>query len=347
MSALSNATAVQEPARTGVSSNSAREHAADWMVAIASAMIGAGGLLLGIQIDAAGKLSGTGFTALAIGALLALLALLARIGSSGRLPRDTISALWIASSFFGLAFVIAGVLAPGGPWMFSEVLVLLVVFALRRPRAEASTRWISGGSLCLLGLMLLFRLWITYQGSEHRWQVLSVSIPVLSWIPLAWLEPIQSVSLGSFTPHELGFPPAGLNFPLTMTLWALGFSLCAAGLGLGQGAAHEHENDRVHDLICTLPPPLAALVERLIPEEEWQALGLHGLSERRQCKKIERLVAERMQRQRELQSAFEASAALRIADASEFSSDIQRALVQLEESSARKAASSRGDRDQA
>jgi hypothetical protein len=306
---------------------SLRGREAEWMVAVASAMIGIGGLMLGIQVDADGGFSGTGFTALAIGALLSLLAALARIGTKGRLPRDAIGALASVGAFLGLAFVIAGVLAPGGPWMFSEVFILLFLFALRRARAESNARWISGGILCVLGLMLLFRLWITYQGSEHRWQVLSINIPVLSWIPLAWLEPIQSVSLGSFTPHELGFPPAGFNFPLTMTLWALGFSLCAAGLGLGQNAATEHENDRIHELICTLPPELAALVERLVPEEEWQALGLHGLSERRKCKKLERVVGERMQRQRELQSAFESSALLSLTNTGGFSGDIQRALV--------------------
>jgi hypothetical protein len=306
---------------------SLRGREAEWLVAVASAMIGVGGLMLGIQVDADGNLSGTGFTALAIGALLSLLAAVARIGTAGRLPRDAIGALFSVSAFLGLSFVIAGVLAPGGPWMFFEVFVLLLVFALRRTRAESGARWISGGSLCVLGLMLLFRLWITYQGSEHRWQLLSIDIPVLSWIPLAWLEPIQSVSLGSFTPHELGFPPAGFNFPLTMTLWALGFSLCAGGLGLGQSAASEHENDRIHELICTLPPELAALVERLLPEEEWQALGLHGLSERRQCKKIERLVAERMQRQRELQSAFESSALLALTNTGGFQGDIHRALA--------------------
>lgn len=306
---------------------SPRGREAEWMVAVACAMIGVGGVMLGIQVDADGSISGTGFTALAIGALLSLLAALARIGTSGRLPRDAIGALFYVGAFFGLSFVIAGVLAPGGPWMFSEVLVLLFVFAWRRTRSESNARWISGGSLCVLGLMLLFRLWITYQGSEHRWQVLSVDIPVLSWIPLAWLAPIQSVSLGAFTPRELGFPPAGFNFPLTMTLWALGFSLCAGGLGLGQNAASEHENDRIHELICTLPVELAALVERLIPEEEWQALGLHGLSERRQCKQIERLVTERIQRLRQLQSAYDSSALLSLTNAGGFSGDIHRALV--------------------
>lgn len=314
--------------------SSSRVHEAEWMIAIASALVGAGGLLLGIQIDAADRLSGTGFTPLAIGALLALFALLSRVGTTGRWPRDAIATLWTAASFLGLAFVIAGVLAPGGPWMFSEVFALLVVFALRRPRPESTVRWISGGSLCVLGLMLLFRLWITYQGSQHHWQVLSVNIPVLSWIPLAWLEPIQSVSLGSFTPRELGFPPAGFDFALTMTAWSLGFCLCAAGLGLGQNAAHEHENDRIHDLICTLPPALANVVERVMPEDDWQSLGLHGISERRQTKRIEQIVAERMQRQREMQSAFEAGAALRIVDASGFSSEIRKALAPHVESRA-------------
>jgi hypothetical protein len=303
-----------------------RGREAEWMVAVAAAMIGVGGIMLGIQVDGDGHFSGTGFTPLAIGALLALLAALAQIGTAGRLPRDSISALATTSAFLGLAFVIAGVLAPGGPWMFFEVFVLLLLLALRRPRSGSTARWITGGSLCVLGLMLLFRLWITYQGSEHRWQVLSVNIPVLSWIPLAWLEPIQSVSLGSFTPRELGFPPAGFDFPLTMTLWALGFCLCAGGLGLGQNASAEHENDRIHELICTLPPELAALVERLIPEEEWQALGLHGLSERRQSKKIEQLVAERMRRQRELQSAFESSALLSLTNPGGFSGNIHKAL---------------------
>src|SRR5262252_1938294 len=98
---------------------------ADWMVAVAAAMIGVGGILLGVQLDADGHLAGTGFAPLAIGALLALVSMLARMGASGGWPRDAIAVLAAASLFLGLAFALGGVLAPGGPWMFCEVLVLL------------------------------------------------------------------------------------------------------------------------------------------------------------------------------------------------------------------------------
>ena len=304
-----------------------RAQAAEWLLALCGLMIAVGGVLLGVQIDGNGHVSGTGFTPLAIGGLVALVASLVQVGTQGRMPRDPIGAFASVTAFLGLAFVIAAVLAPGGPWMFFEVLLLLVLVALRRPSASASPRWISGASLLMLGLMLLFRAWITYQGSEYRWQVLSIDIPILSWIPFPWLAPIQSVSLGSFTPHELGFPPAGLNFPLTLTLWAVGFSLCAGGLALQQNAAREHENDRIHAVIHALPSGLAALVERLIPEEEWQALGLHGLSERRLCKRIEALVAERVHRQREFQAAFEASSMLSMTNTGGFSSGIFQALA--------------------
>jgi hypothetical protein len=304
---------------------------ADWMIAIAAAMIGAGGVLLGIQLDADGHVAGTGFTPLAIGALLALVSMLARMRASGGWPRDAIAVLATASMFLGLAFILAGVLAPGGPWMFCEVLVLLFAFARWRSRAPES-RWIGGGSLLLLAVMLLFRLWITYQGSEHRWALASIRVPVLSWIPVSWLEPIQSVSLGSFTPHELGFPQAGIDFSASMTLWALGFSLCVGGLGIVQGAACEHDNDRIHDLIHTLPGPMAAVVERVVPEEEWQALGLHGMSERRQCKAIEKIVAERMRKQRELRAVVEGGAIGELSSGGGFQGEIRRALGEGEAS---------------
>jgi hypothetical protein len=286
----------------------ATTRAAEWHVAIAAAMVGVGGTLLGLQIDADGRFSGTGLTSLAIGTLLALVASLAQARATRNLPRDATSALAALAAFLGLAFVVAGALAPGGPWMFFEVFLLFVLVAARRRNAAEGVRWIGGATLVALGLMLLFRLWISYQGSEHRWEVLSVGIPVLSWIPLEILEPIQTVSLGAFTPRELGFPPAGLSFAASMALWAVGFCLCAGGIALAQSAAEEHESDRIHDLIQTLPPPLALLVERLLPEEEWQALGLHGLSERRLAKRIEALASERFQRQRDIQTAFRASA---------------------------------------
>jgi hypothetical protein len=300
--------------------------AADWHVAIAALLVGAGGFLLGLQVDADSKFSGTGLTSLGIGALLALVASLAHRSNSG-LPRDGISALAVVAAFLGLAFVVAGALAPGGPWMFFEVFLLFVLVAARRRSTEAGARWIGGSTLVALGLMLLFRLWVSYQGSEHRWQVLSIGIPVISWIPVEFLDPIKSVSLGSFTPHELGFPPAGLSFGLSMTLWAVGFCLAAGGVALAQSAALEHENDRIHDLVQTLPPPLARLVERLLPEEEWQALGLHGLPERRLAKKIEALATERFQRQREIQAMFQASAALALPPAGGFAGEIWRSLA--------------------
>jgi hypothetical protein len=274
--------------------------AADWHVAIAAAMVGVGGTLLGLQIDADGRFSGTGLTSLAIGTLLALVATFVGARASGRIPRDPTGALAALSAFLGLAFVVAGALAPGGPWMFFEVFLLLVLLGARRSG-------ISSPTMVVLGLMLLFRLWISYQGSEHRWEVLSLGIPVLSWIPLEFLEPIQTVSLGEFTPRELGLPPAGLSFAPSMAAWAVGFCLAAGGIALAQNAAQEHENDRIHDLIQTLPGPLAVLVERLLPEEEWQSLGLHGLSDRRLAKRIEALASERFQRQRDIQAAFRAS----------------------------------------
>jgi hypothetical protein len=300
--------------------------AAKWHIAIAGLLVGAGGALLGLQVDANGRFSGTGLTPLGIGALLALVASLSQVRSAGGLPRDGIGAFAALSAFLGLAFVVAGALAPGGPWMFFEVFLLFALMAARRRSAGEGPRWIGGATLVALGLMLLFRLWISYQGSEHRWQVLSIGIPVLSWIPLDFLEPIQSVSLGSFTPRELGFPPAGLSFAASMALWAVGFCLATCGIALAQGAALEHENDRIHDLIHTLPPPLAQLVERLLPEEEWQAFGLHGLPERRLAKRIEALASERFQRQREIQAAFQASALTALPPAGGFAGGIWQAL---------------------
>jgi hypothetical protein len=115
-----------------------------------------------------------------------------------------------------------------------------------------------------------------------------------------------------------------------MALWATGFSFCAAGLSLLQSAVPEHENDRIHAIIHTLPPALASLVERLVPEEEWQTLGLQGMSERRLCKRIEALVAERVLRQKRFQAAFEASALLAYTGIGGFAGDVYEALVRYE-----------------
>jgi hypothetical protein len=290
-------------------------------------MIACGGVLLGVQVDANRGFSGTGYAALALGGAIALVSTIVRARGSQGLPRDFSGAFAALSAFLGLAFVAGAVLAPGGPWMLAEFAALLVL-ALRRPRD--GSRWIASPSLWLMVVLFLFRLWITYQGSRNHWQVLSVPIPVLSWLPFDFLEPIQSVALGSFTPWELGLPPAGVDFPITLGLWSGGFALSAAGLFVVQLAAREHENDRVHDVIHTLPGALASLVERLLPEEEWETLGLHGLPTRLLCKRIEALVRERAQRQREIATALERAQLLALTHDEGFSGSIQGALAELE-----------------
>ena len=305
---------------------SGERRSAAWMLALSGLMIAGGGLLLGLQVDGNGRLAGTGYAALGIGALVALVTTLLQVSASGRLPRDPASAAAGVAAFFGLAFVVAGVLAPGGPWMFFEVFVLLWVLARRRSSLEAGGPVVTGSGLFLLGLLLLFRLWVTWQGSEHRWEVMSVEIPVLSWIPLTWLEPVQAVELGSFTPRELGFPPTGLDFPLTTALWSTGFCLCALGLWVRGRAAEEHENDRIHDLIQTLPPGPARMVEKLLPEDEWVALGLHGLPERALGKRIETLVSERILRHGQVRAAFETERPLSWTISPGFSGEVVQAL---------------------
>jgi hypothetical protein len=303
------------------------ERHAEWLIALGALMIACGGLLLGVQVDANRGFSGTGYSAFALGAVVALVSTIVRARGTQGLPRDGSGAFAALAAFLGLSFVAGGVLAPGGPWMFAEFAALLVL-ALRRPRE--GSRWISSGALWLLVALFLFRLWITYQGSRNHWQVLSVPIPVLSWLPFDFLAPIQSVALGSFTPWELGMPPAGIDFPITLGLWSGGFALCAAGIFVLQLAAREHENDRVHDVIRTLPAPVAGLVERLLPEDEWEALGLHGQPTRLLCKRIEALVRERAARQREFAQAFERAQLLALTHDDDFSGAIQAALAGLE-----------------
>ncbi|MGH8311390.1 MAG: hypothetical protein ACRETX_16555, partial [Steroidobacteraceae bacterium] len=120
--------------------------------------------------------------ALAIGALLALGAALVRTRAEGRLPRDMLGVFAVVASFMALAFVLSGVLAPGGPWMFFELFVIVAVVVFNRSARE-SDRWIGYGTLGLLAAMLIFRLWISWQGSENRWALMSVEIPILSWLP--------------------------------------------------------------------------------------------------------------------------------------------------------------------
>lgn len=287
---------------------------AEMQLALACVTVAAGCLMLGMQVDGTGALVGTGRTALAIGVVVALVAMLLRSAREARLahkrgggpwlPRDLVSVAGVVVGFFGLACVVGGVLAPGGGWMFFEVLLIVSLLAFHQSRGHHFAPIVGPGAITMLSLMLIFRLWITWQGSEHRWAVMSIDVPILSGLPLSFLDPIRTVSLGSFSPAELGFPPTGIDFHVSMTLWALGFVLCIAGLRWGSHAAREHENDRIHDTIGLLPPGLANVVSKVLPEEEWEELGLHGLSDRLRKKRIEALFTERMAERREIGSAL-------------------------------------------
>ncbi len=309
---------------------------AELHLALACLMIAAGGLLLGLQIDGRGTLAGTGFGAFGIGVVVALCATLFQAVRAHALPRDLITGFSALCGFCGIAFVVAGVLAPGGGWMFLEVLLLVALLARRHKSARPAGPDLRASTVVVLGLMLLFRLWITWQGSEHRWQVMSLPVPILSSIPLDLLDPVKTVSLGAFTPQELGFPPAGLSFSSSVTLWSAGFALCVAGLLWRSHAAVEHENDRIHATIQELPPRVAGLVERLLPEEVWPDLGLHGLSERMRRKKLEALVADRLRRRRELESALSSLDLLSVDSASGFSGEVYRTLLLEAPDAARK-----------
>jgi hypothetical protein len=296
-------------------------------LALACLMIAAGGLLLGVQVDGTGALVGTGWASLGLGVLVTLAATLAQSVRGRGLPRDGISGFSALCGFLGLAFAVGGVLAPGGGWMFFEVLLLAALLARRPLHAQASGPELRAGTVLVLAAMLLFRLWITWQGSEHRWQVMSVPIPILASLPFDLFDSVRSVDLGEFRPEELGFPPAGLRFTPTLALWAGGFALCVSGLLWRAHAALEHENDRIHATIHELPPSLAALVEKLLPEEEWAELGLHGLSERMRRKRIEALVGDRLRRRRELESAFDAVRPSALAQPSGFTGEVARTLL--------------------
>jgi hypothetical protein len=296
-------------------------------VTLSCLMIAAGGLLLGLQVDGTGALVGTGWGPLGLGALVALAATLVQTSRGRGLPRDRLSGQSALCGFLGLAFVVGGVLAPGGSWMFFEVLLLAVLLARGGRSARPAGPELRAGTVAVLALMLLFRLWITLQGSEHRWQVVSVEIPILSSLPFDLLDSVKRVDLGEFRPEELGFPPAGLRFTPTLTLWAGGFALCVSGLLWRSHATLEHESDRIHATIHELPPSLAALVEKLLPEEDWPALGLHGLSDRMRRKRIEALVGDRLRRRRELESAFDAVRSSALAEPSGFTGEVVRTLL--------------------
>jgi hypothetical protein len=305
-----------------------REASSDLQLLFACLAIGAGGLLLGLQVDGTGSLVGTGYTALGIGVVVALFASALQAARGAALPRDPPGILSAVCGFCGISFVVAGVLAPGGGWMFFEVLLLLVLLA--RSKSAGPGPQIGKGTSVALALMLVFRLWITYQGSERRWQVAEVDVPIVSWIPFPFLDPIRSVSLGEFTPREMGFPPSGLDFPLSMTLWSAGFALAVSGLLWRARAGLERENDRIHAIIHELPPPLALLVEKILPEEDWRALGLHGLPERLLRKRIQALVEERIAQRRDIDQALRSAELLARTSPGGFAGEIHAALIARE-----------------
>jgi hypothetical protein len=309
---------------------------AEMQLALSCVTIALGCVLLGLQVDASGAMVGTGRTALAIGIVVSLVAMLIRSARTHAaheapwLPRDLVTVLGVVTGFFGLACVVGGVLAPGGGWMFFEVVLLVLLLALSHRRGQGMAPELGTGAITVLALLLIFRVWVTYQGSEHRWALISIDVPILSGLPLEFLDPVRKVSLGSFTPDELGFPPAGIDFHVSMTLWALGFVLCIAGLKWGAHAVREHESDRIHTAIHDLPPQLAMLVEKILPEEDWEQLGLHGLSDRRLRKRIESLVGERLAARREIEAALRSASLLSMTSPGGFAGEVYSALVRQE-----------------
>jgi hypothetical protein len=259
-------------------------------IALASATIAAGGVLLGVELDGLRRMHGTGHTGLAMGLLVALFAT-ALVARRALLPRDAISWWGTLASLFGVAFVVGGVLVPSGGWLFVELALLTWIFARSRP---APGLVVTPVAVIALGAMLLFRLWLTYQASRGEFQVATVDVPLVSSLPFDFLEPFRTVRVGGFGPDELALPPSeGLDFSATVAVWSLGFTQVVVGLAWRARAAREHEDDRIHDTIRRLPPALANLVETLVPEREWEALELHGLSTRKLEKRLEELVRER------------------------------------------------------
>ncbi len=295
---------------------------AERQVTFACLLIAVGGVLLAMQLDGDGAIVGTGYAPLGIGAVVALAATLLAGQSRASLPRDGLDVMSTASAFLGLAFIVAGVLAPGGSWLFFEVFILLWLLTRRRPEEKSDGPILAPSACVALALMLLLRLWIAYQGSENRWQLMEISVPIISWIPWHILDPIKTIKLASFDPTEMGLPASGMRFGPTLALWSCGFAAVASGLMWRSRAAYELENDRIHQAIQSLPQALARLVERLIPEQDWKRLGLHGLSERMRCKRIEALVEKEMRARREFDSLLQRTALLAPPNSDAFTSEI-------------------------
>lgn len=305
------------------------ERSSGAQIATACAMIAAGGLLMGLQRRADGALAGTGFASLGMGAVIALLPTVTALSGASRgsggpiLPRDWLSALSGLCGFAGLAFVASGVLVPGGPWMFIEALLLLLVLSRRNRDGEVAGLQITSGTLLWLAVLWLARLWVTYRGVTNEWAALRFEVPLLGSLP--WLpEWMRVISLGDFTAEEFGIPAVGLHFAQTITFWAVGMALCVGGLWWRHRAAIEYENDKVHGSVQRLPPALTAVVNLLLPEDEWRELGLHGLSERQRCKRVVQLTQERVVRQAELNRVLAGGLPLLSSDAPPFAHELQR-----------------------
>jgi hypothetical protein len=307
----------------------ARGRSAELELALSSAMIAAGGVLLGVQLDGLRRVHGTGWASLAMGLFVALFAT-AIVARRAALPRDGISWWGTVASLFGVAFLVGGVLVPAGAWLFFELALLTWFFARSR---STPGLFVTPAAVVALTAMLLFRLWLTYQASRGEFQVGAIDVPFLSSLPFEFLAPFRSIPVGSFRADELVFPSTeGLDFPATIALWALGFVQVVIGLAWRARAALEHEDDRIHATIRRLPPELARLVETLIPEDEWGELGLHGLAERRLEKRIEELVRERVGRAHDVEQRLRSLARLQEGKSSGFSADIAGALESGKES---------------
>lgn len=301
----------------------ARARSNELEIALACATIAAGGVLLGVQLDGLRRVHGTGYGGMAMGLLVALFAT-ALVARRATLPRDPIAWWGAITSLFGVAFVVGGVLVPGGPWLFVELALLTWLFARTR---SAPGLFVTPAAVVALALMLIFRLWLTYQASQGDFQLATIEVPLLSRLPDDFLAEFQRVPIGAFTADELAFPATeGLDFPATCAVWALGFVQVVVGLAWRARAAREHEDDRVHATIRRLPPGLARLVEGLLPESEWEGLGLHGLPPRKLEKRIEALVRERIGRARDVDERLRMLARHELAEPTGFGADIAGAL---------------------
>lgn len=258
-------------------------------IALAALLASFSALCGSVWIDGDLAPAGTGYAALAAGAVVALTAAIAR-GVRG-MPQDSLGFAARAAWFVALASFVSLVLAPGGAWLFVE-LVLLVVLLARRA-TERAWLGLGGSASAVLVVALAFKLWLLRQGSLQQWQVAQVDVPILSWLPFEALAPLQTIDIGRFTASELGLPPAGLHFGSSASLVVLGCTSAVAALALAAWGAREHEDDRVEALLATLPPQVARAVESVLPEGEWAAAGLHHLPERKLARRIEQLVRER------------------------------------------------------